>query len=281
MLITNVYNTVDKTTTVVSSTDYTNAFNAYKEFYYPTNTNNIKTPILNDYFFAVDYRPNSSFKWENVINDNIAGNSSINGNKIYDSSNGIYIRKVDPANYNYSKTQDDYKTYYDGTIANPQFTPINAKIIQTINGTAPLNEYGTYYYLPYSLSNGNSLSLSSLIDVNGNGILELNSYYEVIESDEAGNYRVYGIYIPEFTTNKVNYTYKTNADSFDTPGTINYNDNSIITVNGIEFALKHYQTKDRFIRASIEVDGNKEYIAYDPNNHRIHITNSKNEETKQ
>lgn len=250
-----VYNTV---TTPVSTSNYSEVFNQYAKFYYPTSENGLQSPILDNYFFAVDYRPGSAFKWESVSD--------------LDATKGIYIRKVDINSYKYSKTPDDYRTYYDATTENPQFTPINATIITNMSQKIDSN----YYYLPYSLSNNNYLSLASLVDINNNGILELNSYYEVIETDEAGNYRVYGIYVPNYTNNKISYTYKANADSVETPGSINYNDNSLITINGIDFKLSNYITDDYFIRASIQVKGELIYINYDPKDLCVYIKDKDN-----
>lgn len=259
-----VYNQVGKQ--AVTPDTYNSLFNEYSKYYYPTTENGLKSPILDNYFFAVDYRPGTAFKFESISDE--------------DATKGIYIRNIpDISNYKYSKTPDDYKTYYDAAKENPQFTPINAIVVPMISAipTKDGKIDSNYYYLPYSLSSDpNSLSLSSLININGDGILKLNSYYEVIEADEAGNYRTYGIYIPNYTQNKISYTYKPNADSVEIPGSVNYNDNSNITINGMDFTLTNYVTNDYFLRASLQIKNELIYISYNPIELCIYIKDSNN-----
>ena len=44
-------------------------------------------------------------------------------------------------------------------------------------------------------------------------IFETNCYYEIIEEDQAGNYRVYGVYIPNLELDRIDYSYQTNSNT--------------------------------------------------------------------
>ena len=40
------------------------------------------------------------------------------------------------------------------------------------------------------------------------GIFEQDNYYEIIESDQAGNYRVYGVYVPQRRCCRSEYVFR-------------------------------------------------------------------------
>lgn len=260
-----VYNTVS---TKPTTSNYENVFDSYKSFYNFIEDSDFKfeRSDLENYFFALDYRKDSTFVFES-IND-------------LDSSGGIYIRKVSPTNYKFSKTPDDYKSYYEATYltGNPQFSPNRATILNKADNTKI--DSTSYYYLAYGIMSDNPQDKTiSVCDIMK--FLEVGQYYEIIEQDEAKNYRVYAVYIPDYQNTQIRYEYKENNNADTKIGTLNYNSNPTIpNISGIEFELTNYITSDYFVKAILAINSNslKETINifYSPKDTTIYKTTSTN-----
>lgn len=248
------------------------AFDEYSKYYNFTynETQKFYNSDLNNYFFAVDSRENSTFTFESVSK--------------LDSYNGFYIKPLggDIDNYYFSYTPDDYVAYNDASNRgnHPQFVVSKAKSIffdgagtrYSPAKTSPL-EKNTYYYCPYI--NG-KMSINHMLNEE---IVVANNYYEIIERDEAGNYRVYGIYIHDSSKDSLSYTYKSNTQSKPVTAKLSSN-TSIASVDGIEFNFNNFTTNDLFIKASIKLisDAKKEttYISYNPRAMQLTLTNATN-----
>lgn len=277
-----IYNEVS---TTLTTSNYETVFNSYKQYYnFITDEEyDYERSDLENYFFAVDYREDSSFEFESV--------------SLQDNNNSIYVRLVSEntldQNYKFSITPDDYKAYYNALYmqGHPQFASSKATTITSSDNYSnnSLSTYtqlikDNYYQIPFSLNengDGSSISINYLIKL---GILKTNCYYEIIERDEAENYRVYGIYIPDHTDNSIKYSYQINSTADIKSYSINVNANAdtnpIATPAGMNLQLEDYITNDYFIKALINVnsDNLKEEITivYDPINLSLYATNSKN-----
>lgn len=263
------------TASAVTSTNYSTMFDYYKGYYnfeYNEETKFYNSD-LETYFFAIDSRESSAFSFKSV-------------DKL-DSNGGFYIRPLgtDISNYKFSYTPDDYKIYNDAELRGEhnQFMP-NDKTPILFNGTTKYSpakfEIDKYYFCPYL---DGEMSVNLMLK---QGIVEANNYYEIIECDEAENYRVYGIYIHDATSDSVSYEYQTYSGTSYKANTINYN-NSIALVSGISFSLLKngftdyaYITNDLFIKAKIKItsDNINEtlYLYYMPNEKALKLTDINN-----
>ncbi|MBQ9790949.1 MAG: hypothetical protein IJW28_00005, partial [Clostridia bacterium] len=145
---------------------------------------NYTTSDLNHYFFAVDYREDTSFIFESI-------NSS-------DSSKNLYFRYLGnsyPTSYHHSITPDIYNVYHDknqnsdSAIArnNPRFLKSDA--ISASAGNC--RDTSKYYSLSYTgvynnVTCNNEISLFNLTNaaVGYDPIMYPGGYYEIIEADE-------------------------------------------------------------------------------------------------
>jgi len=209
-----------------------NIYNYYMESYYIKNNGNIEyfkgsngedyvtyngTKIaktyIQNYFFGVD----ENFEFKNV--------NSIDASTFY------YREISNIKNYNFSLTKDDFPTTASETTFrnNPLFDP-NA-----------LDSLG-YYKMEIAQS-------AYLKDLN----LETGKYYEIIEKDSAGNYRVYAIFYGK--ANKIDYTYslaKNSSFESGNNGTLNQINNAIeIYGTNLNFAVSDEQSNDKFLKAEI------------------------------
>lgn len=263
------------TASAVTSTNYSSMFDYYKGYYnfeYNEETDFYNSD-LETYFFAVDSRESSAFSFKSV-------------DKL-DSNGGFYIRPLgtDISNYKFSYTPDDYTIYNDAELRGEhnQFMP-NDKTPILFNGTTKYSpakfEIDKYYFCPYL---DGEMSVSLMLK---QGIVEANNYYEIIECDEAENYRVYGIYIHDATSDSVSYEYQTYSGTSYKANTINYN-NSTALVSGISFSLLKngfadyaYITNDLFIKAKIQItsDNINEslYLYYMPSEKALKLTDTNN-----
>lgn len=248
------------------------AFDEYSKYYnFEYNeTQKFYNSDLNDYFFAVDSRENSTFTFESVSK--------------LDSYNGFYIRPLgeDISNYYFSYTPDDYVAYNDASNRgnHPQFVVSKAKSIffdgagtrYSPSKSSPL-EKNTYYYCPYI---DGKMSVAHMLNEE---IIVANNYYEIIEHDEAGNYRVYGIYIHDSSKDSLSYTYKQNTQSKSISAKLS-NSTSIASVDGIEFNFDNFTTNDLFIKASIKLTSLAKnetlFISYNPRKSELKLTNAQN-----
>ncbi len=272
-----VYNTV---TTAPTDSNYKNVFEAYAPFYHfgqPTQSdidNNFIRSDLENYFFAIDYRQATSFEFESIDDK--------------DNVDGFYFRKVNKNDYNFSITPDDYEAYYNATYlqGHPQFTPSNATEIVTsnLNGQGMTILTNTYYHISYTLIDQASKSISANF-LQNNNIFEQDNYYEIIEKDEAGNYRVYGVYIPRLEDNYLEFTYQKNSNkSSEVTVEIQFGTNPRARaqepVNGMNLNFTSYKTKDNFVKAKIEFDSTKLkrtlYLYYSPITESITLTDQSN-----
>ena len=266
-----VYNEVSTTPT---QENYEAIFEQYKKYYQFSTDEayDFERSYLENYFFALDYRENTSFVFESASE--------------LDSNNGIYIRHVNKDAYKFSVTPDDYKAYKTSEYlqGHPLFTSSRANRVTLFDITQHKLDLAAstseYFYIPFGLFNDDpnikNITASDLVK----NLLVKDNYYEIIECDEAGNYRVYAVYIPDYASTRINYEYRMNQSTLAQNGTITYDSNTIISVNGIEFNLINYNTLDRFIKANIEVNSTKLKetisIIYEPNDKRIYVRNNKN-----
>ena len=99
--------------------------------------------------------------------------------------------------------------------SSPAFTPSTATSITTQFLDNPDNntlEAEKYYKIQFTLDGNNDNKISAYF-LKNKGILVEDNYYEIIEEDEAGNYRTYAIYVPKQNDNKIIYSYQTNSSS--------------------------------------------------------------------
>lgn len=252
-------------------TNYEKVFESYKDSYKFTldEDYDFERSYLENYFFALDYRPNSSFEFEHI--DDL------------DSKGGIYIRKLTnntagtynyPSNYKFSITPDDYKAYYEATYlpGHPQFSPNRATHL-TAYSTDPI-DLDKYYYISFDTFGigSSSIKVSDLVSKN---FMEVNNYYEILESDEAGNYRVYAVYLPDYKSTQIKYEYKINNTSGVSQGTINSDTNTVINLSGMNFGLTQIKSYDYYLRANLTITSDKLnetlLITYEPNERRIYV----------
>lgn len=262
--------------TPVTDTNYQTMFDYYDNYYnfkYNEETK-FTNSDLEKYFFAVDSRESTSFVFKSI-------------NK-KDSNGGFYIRPLgtDISNYKFSYTPDDYTIYNNAELRGEhnQFMP-DDKIDILFNGSTIYSpskfETNKYYYCPYI---DGEMSANLMLN---QGIVKANNYYEIIEWDEAGNYRVYGIYIHDASSDSVSYQYQTyNGNNYNS-NAINYG-NSVALVSGISFSIFKngftdyaYITNDLFIKAQIKITSNNInetlYLYYQPYENILKLTDSNNQ----
>lgn len=240
-----VYNNIN---TAVTTDNYATLFEQYMSVYnfqLDEDYDFYRSDIEN-YYFALDCRKSTSFLFENI--DSLDNNSC------------IYIRPIaDKNNYKFSVTPDDYKAYYTSVYlqGHPQFTPSNAvSITDSTLGSLSLDS-SNYYKIQFTLENGTDDSISAYF-LNSKGIFEENCYYEIIEEDETGNYRVYAVYIPSTSDNKVVYTYQENSNlSSEQTVTILYGSMPYVESNGMNLHFTKINMKDNFLRANITIKTDK------------------------
>lgn len=236
-----VYNTIS---TPVSTTNYETLFERYQSVYnfeldedYDFYRSDLET-----YFFALDCRENTSFLFESI--DEL------------DNDSCIYIRPIaDKNNYKFSVTPDDYKAYYTSVYlqGHPQFTPSNAIPVTQTTLSKLQVEFNKYYKVQFSLDDADGSNISANYLMNA-GIFSENCYYEIIEEDETGNYRVYAVYIPSTSDNKVVYTYQENSNiSSEQTVTILYGSIPYVDSNGMNLHITKINMKDNFQRANITI----------------------------
>lgn len=248
-----VYNTVSGNITL---SNYEAKFAEYKPFYNYTfdQDHKFERSDLENYFFAIDTRYSTSFEFESVSE--------------LDNNNTIYIRRIDKADdYRFSLTPDDYTAYYNATYmqGHPQFTPSTSTSITTqfLTSNSTLST-GKYYKIQFSLDGNNDNRISAYF-LKNKGIFAEDNYYEVIEEDEAGNYRTYAIYIPKQSDNKVIYSYQTNSSAASLQSNQSISaETPTISIGGMKLHIQNIVTKDYFQRALIT-------IATDKINHQIDI----------
>ncbi len=236
-----VYNS--NKTNIDLGSNYESIFESYKKAYnFNLDTaQDFERSDLEKYFFSLDTRENTSFVFESV--------------STLDNNNAFYIRKVNKDNYKFSVTPDDYKAYYNATYlqGHPQFTPNTATTITSSSLSKLSMNEGSYYKIQFTLDSltDNGISAHFLKEQK---ILEENSYYEIIEEDEAGNYRVYAVYVPQETANKIVYTYQTNSSASSLQRvSILYGNTPYTKSSGMELKFATIQTKDNFLKTTINI----------------------------
>jgi len=268
-----VYNPV---TTTLTNQNYLKVFDEYKPYYnYKLDeAHEFERSDLEKYFFAVDSRKNYStntdisFTFESVHRQ--------------DSNSSIYIRKIDPNSYKFSLTPDDIKAYSDASYLSDesqQFTPSTAILIDDNflkNNTSIA--YDNYYEVLYA-AYGGDISIYELCE---DSIIELGQYYEIIEHDEAGNYRVYAIYVPDLSSakNNVAYNYQINNSTDTIYESLSYGFYPYATPYGLSFRLDTINTEDKYLKAIIDIDSDTLLetivIYYNPLNTTMYITKTDN-----
>ncbi|MBE5736087.1 MAG: hypothetical protein E7356_01850 [Clostridiales bacterium] len=235
-----VYNTID---VIPNASNYSSVFEQYSSIYnfaYDQEQDFYRSDLEN-YFFALDTRKDSSFVFES-ISDN-------------DNDNTIYIRRVEKDKYKFSVTPDDYKAYFNATYlqGHPQFTPSSATTITSEQNISELN-INQYYRIQFSLDGNTEDQSISAHFLKQNGILHENRYYEIIEQDEAGNYRVYAVFVPQEKTDIIRYSYYlSSSESSRKDVVIMYENTPYITSNGMSLQFTTIQTTDNFLRANLLV----------------------------
>lgn len=259
----------------ITESNYQEIFDYYSSYYnfkYNAETKFYNSDLEN-YFFAIDSRESTSFVFKSVNKE--------------DSNGGFFIRPLgtDISDYKFSYTPDDYTIYNNAELRGEhnQFMPDDKTDI-LFNGSTVYSptkfDTDKYYYCPYI--NG---EMSANLMLNQN-IIKVNNYYEIIEWDEAGNYRVYGIYVHDASGDSVSYEYQTYSGNNFNSNTLNYS-NSTALVSGISFAiLKNtftdyaYITNDLFIKAQIKIDSENInetlYLYYLPYDDILKLTDSNN-----
>lgn len=246
-----VYNT--NKTNISLGSNYEAIFESYKDAYNfeLDKSQDFERSDLENYFFSLDTRENTSFVFENISD--------------LDNNNAFYIRKVDKNNYKFSVTPDDYKAYYNATYlqGHPQFTPNTATTItsKALKDGFTMSD-GSYYKVQLTLDTYTVNNTTYQIVENGisahylkeQKVLEENCYYEIIEEDEAGNYRVYAVYVPQESANKIVYTYQTNSSASSLQRvSILYGNTPYTKSSGMELKFASIQTKDNFLKTTINV----------------------------
>ncbi len=241
-----VYNT--NKTNKISTSNYESIFESYKSAYnfYVDNAQEFERSDLENYFFSLDTRLNTSFVFESIDE--------------MDSNNSFYIRKISDKNkYKFSITPDDYKAYYNATYlqGHPQFTPSVATTITTnslLNGFSMKDNQ--YYRVQFALDEDTDNGVSAYY-LKQQKVLEENCYYEIIEEDEAGNYRVYAVYVPQESTNKIVYTYQTNSSASSLQRvSILFGNTPYVQSSGMQLKFMNIQTKDNFLKTNINIVAN-------------------------
>lgn len=273
-----VYNTISETPT---SDNYETLFEKYMSVYnFELNEEfDFYRSDLENYYFALDCRSDTTFVFESI--DKLDNNQS------------IYIRLIDKNDYKFSITPDDYKAYYKSTFlqGHPQFTPNNAQLIvddylKDLKSGKISIEKDKYYKLQFALdtNNGtekNTLRASFLKD---SAVFQENCYYEIIEEDETGNYRVYAVYIPSTSNNRVTYTYQENSNaSSEQIVNILYGNIPYVSSNGMKLKITTINVKDNFLRANITIKTDKIThilnVILDPNDLTVTVINRTTGET--
>ena len=111
--------------------------------------------------------------------------------------------------------------------------------------------------------------------------LDQNSYYEIIEGDEAGNYRVYGIYVPDYENTKVEYSYKINESADLQYNAVTYESGNVqLSVDALDLEIESYFNTDYFLKAFLTIDSPtlKETLTfiYKPLDKTIYVKNQNN-----
>lgn len=125
----------------------------------------------------------------------------------------LYVRRLtgrsatcDYPDYYKTFTPDDENYYSDGYTNHIRFSESN------VGAGSEGNNFTDHEY------SNNKLSASEVFD-QGKG------YYEIVECDEAGNYRVYAVYYnPESESNVIHYNYTPALSTDDNSGVISYNE---------------------------------------------------------
>lgn len=265
-------NNPNKTTANIAA-NYEKIFESYKAAYNFSldESQDFERSDLEKYFFSLDTRENTSFVFEQI-------------NEL-DNNSAFYIRKVDKNSYKFSVTPDDYKAYYNATYlqGHPQFTPSTATTITSKaleQGLTLSNDH--YYKVQFALDSATDNGISAHY-LKEQKVLEENCYYEIIEEDEAGNYRVYAVYVPQETSNKLVYTYQTNSSASSLQRvSIGYGDTPYAQSNGMALNVTTIQTKDNFLKTTLNVvadtakSGKVNYkieVVLDPNTLTVTATN--------
>ncbi len=240
-----VYNT--NKTNIDLGSNYEAIFESYKNAYNfeLDTTQDFERSDLENYYFSLDTRENTSFVFESV--------SSL------DNNNAFYIRKINKDSYKFSVTPDDYKAYYNATYlqGHPQFTPNTATTITSKSLKDGFTMNDGYYKVQFALDEYTENGISAHF-LKEQKVLEENCYYEIIEEDEAGNYRVYAVYVPQESANKIVYTYQTNSNESSLQRvSILYGNTPYTKSSGMELKFASIQTKDNFLKTTINIMADK------------------------
>ena len=197
---------------------------------------------MDQYFFAV----NENFEF--IQNENLGG--------VLDSTQ-LYVRRLSAKNedvdfpeYYKTYTPDDENYYEEGNTNHIRFSESNPSF--------SVRTYDLDGKLP-----------ASLVFTEGRG------YYEVVERDEAGNYKVYAIYYnPDSTSNVINYSFepalKTDSDSGQIPYIEDNEEKTTVEIlgNQLKFVsindLGQYNN-DYFYKCIIEYGTTRRVITNNPN----------------
>ena len=192
--------------------------NSKGDIFYTYNGNPIAKTYIQNYFFGV----NKDFELSNI-------------NKI-DTSKFYYREISNIKNYHFSLTKDDFPTTASEStfVNNPLFDPTT---LETIG------------YSEIEVGEDSSITLE-------NSGLQAGKYYEIIEKDSAGNFRVYAIFYG--ATTKIDYSFNYAKFSiFEGGNTGTLTDISTeISVFGTDLKLTTAttaDTNDKFIKANVGI----------------------------
>lgn len=244
----------------------------YKDYYTKYNPvvhtkYNYTTSDLNNYFFAVDYRQDTSFVFEAIDSS--------------DSAKNLYFRYLGdtyPTNYHHSITPDNYELYHNKGQNTDTDIPTDKKFLKSDAISASsgnCRDMSKYYALSYTgvynnVTCNNAISLYNLTNaaVGFDPIMYPGGYYEIIEVDEADNYQVYGIYLPKYSDVSITYNYNPTESTTFTGRASPYN-NPHITVAGFNLSYSSYNNDDEYLKTKVEFSDKGYIVKYNPMTRKI------------
>ena len=197
------------------------------------------------YYYKKEH-PNTTLNDNNILITDISYADQVN--TLYETYSTIFIHDFDDSVNIYSRMVGDQPSEYKYSVL-----PSEKEYQEGINGhlkfTEAAKEFTRHEYINEEFFNYSTVLKPGFYDNTDENKFFQNGYYEIIESDEAGNLTRYFVYISDNTTMEVNFTY-INSDNDsrinyrDINGPINYNQpiEYYITHNGVRYYLSNHDT---------------------------------------
>lgn len=208
----------------------------------------------------------------------------------------LYFRKIsDPSNYRFSLTMDDFKTT-TGDLQNNNHQVFIEANATDLNSSVTDYSDDKFYRISFDIDKESNehieahiLNVGELINL---GYFKIGDYIEIIERDEAGNFRVYGIHVTTSyngltysyldTRNYKNtktigiqnngvYTATINGTGFEIGDYIQYSSSSVVN-NKLEYDTDPNYPQDGFLKAEITYRFSKNIGTIDNPNYQDHST---------